>query len=126
MDLKRLTRGPTIWVIVLVILLSIGARVFAPNQYKKIDTSRALTLISSGAVTQAKMIDRDQRLQLTLKESAKVDGFTKVETFYVAPRGPALVESLSRSVPRFNDDVPSSPWWSNLALGILPVLLLVG
>src|SRR3954451_5315562 len=128
MDVKRLTRGPAIWVIVFVVLIIIGARAFAPNQYKKIDTYQALNLIRSGDVAQAKIVDRDQRLQLTLKESAKLDGYTKVETFYVAHRVSALVQLLDQNVPSggFKDAVPSSPWWSSLLLGIFPILLLVG
>jgi cell division protease FtsH len=128
MDVKRLTRGPAIWVIVFVVLIIIGARAFAPNQYKKIDTYQALNLIRSGDVAQAKIVDRDQRLQLTLKESAKLDGYTKVETYYVSPRGSMLVNLLDQNVPTagFNDDVPRSPWWSSLLLGIFPILLLVG
>jgi cell division protease FtsH len=115
-------------VIVFVVLMIIGARAFAPNQYKTVETYQALNLIRSGDVVKAKIIDRDQRLQLTLKDSAKVDGYTKVETFYVAPRGSGLVQLLDQNVPSsgFNDHVPSSPWWSSLLLGILPILLLVG
>jgi cell division protease FtsH len=78
MDVKRLTRGPTIWVIVFVVLLIIGARVFAPNQFKKVDTSEAINLIKSDNVVSAKIVDRDQRLELTLKDSAKIDGYAKV------------------------------------------------
>ena len=63
MDVKRLTRGPAIWVIVFVVLLIIGARVFAPNQYKKIDTYQALNLIKSDSVVSAKIVDRDQRIE---------------------------------------------------------------
>lgn len=128
MDVKRLTRGPAIWVIVFVVLLIIGARVFAPNQYKKVDTYQALNLIKSDSVVSAKIVDRDQRLELTLKDSAKIDGYAKVTTYYVAPRGDELIELLNANPPTdgFNDDVPSSPWWSSLLLGILPILLLVG
>src|SRR4051794_10880990 len=128
MDVKRLTRGPTIWVIVAVVLLIIGARVFAPNQFKKVDTYQALNLIKSGSVESAKIVDRDQRLDLTLKPEAKLDGYTKVTTYYVAPRGDELIELLNANMPTdgFNDDVPRSPWWSSLLLGILPILLLVG
>ncbi len=46
----------------------------------------------------------------------------------MAPRGADLVDLLNENQPAdgFNDDVPSSPWWSSLLLGILPILLLVG
>ena len=50
MDVKRLPRGPAIWVVVFVVLLLVGARVFAPNQYRQVDTSQAVTLIENGNV----------------------------------------------------------------------------
>lgn len=108
MDVKRLTRGPAIWVIVFVVLLIIGARVFAPNQFKKVDTYQAINLIKSDSVVSAKIVDRDQRLELTLKDSAKIDGYAKVTTYYVAPRGADLVDLLNENQPAdgFNDDVP--------------------
>jgi len=59
MDLKRLTRGPAIWVIAAVVILLLSARAFAPNQFKQIDTSEALKLIKSGQVESAKIVDRD-------------------------------------------------------------------
>jgi cell division protease FtsH len=128
MDVKRLTRGPAIWVVVFVVLLIIGARVFAPNQYKKIDTYQALNLIKSDSVVSAKIVDRDQRLELTLKSTAKVDGYTKVESFYVEPRGDEIVQLLNQNPPTqgFNDTVPTSSWWSSLLIGVLPLLLLLG
>jgi cell division protease FtsH len=128
MDVKRLTRGPAIWVIVFVVLLIIGARVFAPNQYKTIDTYQALNLIKQDKVVSAKIIDRDQRVELTLKSSAKVDGYTKVQTYYVEPRGDQLVTLLDENVPTdgFNDSVPTTSWWSSLLIGVLPLLLLLG
>jgi cell division protease FtsH len=128
MDVKRLTRGPAIWVIVFVVLLIVGAKVLSPNQVKKIDTYEALNLIKSDSVVSAKIVDRDQRLELTLKESAKIGTYTQVQTYYVAPRGDELIDLLNAHQPTkgFADEVPSSPWWSSLLLGIFPILLLVG
>ncbi len=128
MDVKRLTRGPAIWVVVFVVLLIIGAKIFSPNQYKKIDTYRAINLISSDSVVEATIVDRDQRLELTLKPSAKIDGYTKVESFYIDPRGDDLIDLLNQHEPSkgFNDTVPTSSWWSSLLIGILPLFLLLG
>jgi cell division protease FtsH len=128
MDVKRLTRGPAIWVVVFVVLLLIGARVFAPNQYKQIDTYQALNLIKAQDVVSAKIVDRDQRLELTLKPTAKVDGFTRVQTYYVAPRGAELVQLLDQNVPvhGFDDTVPTGSWWSSILIAVFPLILILG
>lgn len=126
MDVKRLTRGPAIWVIVFVVLLLVGARVFAPNQYRQVDTSEAIQLIENGDVKSAKIIDRDQRLELTL--STSFQGYTRVQTYYVAPRGSEIVTLLNQHKPPqgFTDEVPSTSWWSGLLFAVLPVLLILG
>jgi cell division protease FtsH len=128
MDVKRLTRGPAIWVIVFVIILLVGAQMFAPNQFKEIDTYRAVQLIESKDVRSAKIVDRDQRLELTLNNDAKIDGYTKVQAYYIAPRGDELVDLLKANQPPqgYNDEVPRSSWWSSLLLGVLPILLILG
>ena len=128
MDVKRLTRGPTIWVVVFVVLLLVGARIFAPNQYKQIDTSRAIELIQAGQVDSAKIVDRDQRLELTLKNDSIVKGYTRVQAYYVSPRGSELVTLLNDKKPPkgFNDKVPTSSWWSSILIGVLPLLLILG
>ncbi|MFI7548081.1 ATP-dependent metallopeptidase FtsH/Yme1/Tma family protein, partial [Actinoplanes sp. NPDC049599] len=127
MDVKRLTRGPAIWVIVFVVLLIIGARVFAPNQFKKIDTSRAISLIEQSQVDSAKLVDGDQRVELTLKSSAKIDGYDKVEANYIDQRGDEMVQLLTDHPPAkgFTDEVPRSSWWSSLLIGVLPLILLL-
>jgi cell division protease FtsH len=128
MDVKRLTRGPAIWVIVFVVLLLLAARVFQPNQFKQIDTYKAIDLIESSQVQSAKIVDRDQRLELTLKNDTAVPGYTRVQAYYVQPRGIELVDLLKANEPPegYNDQVPTSSWWSSLLIGVLPILLILG
>jgi len=128
MDYKRVTRGPAIYVIVAVLILLIGARVFVPSQYKKIDTYQAIQLIQEDKVASAKIVDRDQRLELTLKEGTKVDGFTRVTAYYVEPRGNQIVTLLNQHVPPdgYDDSVPSQSWWSNLLITVLPLVIILG
>jgi cell division protease FtsH len=128
MDVKRLARGPAIWVVVFVVLLLIGARVFTPNQITKVDTSRAIQLITDKDVASARLVDREQRIELTLKKGKEVEGFSTVEAFYVEPRGAELVKLLNDNRPPdgFNDDVPTNSWWSSLLIGVLPILLILG
>jgi cell division protease FtsH len=128
MDVKRLARGPAIWVIVFVVLLVVAANAFKPNQFKKIDTYKAVELIQSSQVASAKIVDRDQRLELTLKNDTAVPGYTRVQAYYVAPRGTELVDLLTKYKPQngFNDEVPTGSWWSSLLITILPLIIILG
>jgi cell division protease FtsH len=126
MDLKRLTRGPVIWVIAAVLVVFLGARLLSTNRFEQIDTSQAIDLIKSHKVESAVMVNGDQRLELTL--SAPVDGHDRVATYYVDARGEKFVDLLDENPPPkgFNDENPQAPWWSGLLYTVLPLLLILG
>jgi cell division protease FtsH len=130
MDLKRLTRGPAIWVIAAVVILLLSARAFAPNQFKQIDTSEAIRLINAGQVESAKIVDRDQRLELKLKSPTKVDNqdVTRVQAYYVDPRGTQIIDAITKANPPkgFDDSVPNPSWWSSLLITVLPLIIILG
>jgi cell division protease FtsH len=128
MDVKKLTRGPAIWVIVALVILVIGAQVFSPDQFKQVSTSRALELIQHDQVQSAKIIDRDQRLELTLKDSTpKISGYSKIDTYYVEPRGTSLVNLLDQHKPPggFDDSVPTQSWWTGLLATVIPLVVIL-
>ncbi|MBL8929532.1 MAG: ATP-dependent zinc metalloprotease FtsH [Kineosporiaceae bacterium] len=126
MDLKRLTRGPVIWVIIGLIVLMFGARALTPNQYSQVDTSVAVQLIASGKVQKATMVGGDQRVELELK--APENGKSRVMAYYVDARGPELVELLAQNAPPggYNDRIAQPSWWSTLLISVLPILLILG
>jgi cell division protease FtsH len=126
MDLKRLTRGPLIWVIAAMAVVFIGLRIFAPGQYQTVDTSTAIQLIKDGQVNKATMINGEQRLELKLK-SPYEKKYTDVVTHYVDARGPQLVSLLDQYKPAkgFDDQNPQQSWWSGLLITVLPLVLVV-
>jgi cell division protease FtsH len=132
MDLKRLTRGPVIWLIAAVLVVFIGARLFSPNRFQPIDTSEAIVLITDKKVASATMINGEQRLELTLKPEASYehDGhkYKRVMTYYVNARGSELVELLDQYKPSggYNDLNPQAPWWSSLLYTFVSLLIILG
>ena len=72
MDLKKILRGPIFWIALAVLLVLIGSSflsgIGAPTQ---VDTSQAITDIQSNKVDTATIVDRDQVLDLTLKDGSK-------------------------------------------------------
>jgi cell division protease FtsH len=130
MDLKRLTRGPAIWVIAAVVILLLSARAFAPNQFKQIDTSEAIKLINAGQVESAKIVDRDQRLELKLKSPTRVGNqeATRVQAYYVDQRGTQIIDAITKANPPkgFDDSVPNPSWWSSLLITVLPLIIILG
>jgi cell division protease FtsH len=126
MDLKRLTRGPLIWVIAAMAVVFIGLRIFAPGQYQTVDTSTAIQLIKDGQVNKATMINGEQRLELQLKSPYQGKS-SDVVSYYIDARGAQLVTLLDQNKPAkgFNDQNPQQSWWSSLLITVLPLLLVV-
>ncbi|MEJ2579417.1 MAG: ATP-dependent zinc metalloprotease FtsH [Kineosporiaceae bacterium] len=127
MDLKRLTRGPLIWVIAAIAVVIIGARLFAPGQYQTIDTSEAVQLIQSNQVEKATLINGDQRIELTLKSDYGKKG-KQVTAHYIDARGAGLVTLLTEHKPSkgYNDENPQQSWWASVLITVLPLILILG
>ncbi|WP_062462130.1 ATP-dependent zinc metalloprotease FtsH [Demequina soli] len=103
---------------------------------QKVDTSVGLEMLHDGVVEQAKIVDGDQSVELTLVDPSKFpDGtpeewknYTTVQFFYVAPQGDQVVQAINDANPSggYNSEVPQTSVWATLAFTFLPILLLVG
>jgi cell division protease FtsH len=94
MNVKRLTRGPVLWIVLAVAILWIGASSLLTPQVTRIDTSQGLELLEQGKVEQAQVVDGEQRVTLTLADPLTIDGTDvgrTVEFFYVLPQGETVV-----------------------------------
>jgi cell division protease FtsH len=126
MDLKRLTRGPVIWVIAAVLVVFLGARLLSPNRFEQIDTSQAIAQIKADNVLSATMVNGDQRVELTLAKP--FEGHERVAAYYIDARGAELVQLLDSHLPKngFDDQNPQAPWWSGLLYTVLPLVVILG
>ncbi|HBJ72197.1 MAG TPA: cell division protein FtsH, partial [Actinobacteria bacterium] len=126
MDFKRIIRGPIFWVAIAVTFVLIGSSLFsglgAPEQ---IDTGAAVSDINTNQVDTATLTDRDQLLELTLKDGSKV------RTSYIAGQGVNLQELLQTKVDQgqlpggYNVVVPSENLLLTLLFSLLPIAIVV-
>src|SRR6476619_1468664 len=73
MDVKRIFRGPWLWIVIAVVGVLIALQYLAPNGgYDEIDTSKMSGYISDGTVKTVTFIDRDQTIQAVLDNGDKV------------------------------------------------------
>ena len=127
--LKRIARGPTVWIVVALLLLLLAFQAFGGGRGPEtIDTQDGLELLADGRVTQARIVDGDQRVDLTLADDFDDDTGTSVQFFYVEQRGEEVIEAVSDAAPAegFTDEVPQGSILGSLLLNLLPILLLVG
>ena len=125
MNMKRIFRGPIVWIVLAVGVVWIGASlIFGQPTYQEISVKHGLELLKGDTVTAAKIIDGEQRVTLDL---SKVDGDKGklVQFYYVAPRGEEVVAAVTAADPKeFTDEVPQSNALLSLLGLFLPILLI--
>ena len=126
MDLRRLIRGPILWIVFAVALVMVGSSLLsgmgAPEQ---VDTSQAVSDIRGNKVDTATITDRDQVLELTLKDGSKV------RSSFIQGQGLTLQELLQTKVDAgqlpggYNVVVPSENFLVTLLISLLPIAIVV-
>ena len=73
MDVKRIFRGPVIWVVLVVLaVLAVMNIMSSGNGYTSVDTSKIVSQISAGQVASAEVnTGSSQTIQVTLKDGTK-------------------------------------------------------
>jgi cell division protease FtsH len=125
---RKILRGPLFWIIAALIAVSVFGQISATGEeYKKVETSAILNEISLNNVKSALVIDRDQKVQVILKDGEFVDGSAKIEASYVAGQEALIVELLTSNPPAAGWDikVPRQSLFVSLLFSILPILLII-
>ncbi|MBT2233134.1 ATP-dependent zinc metalloprotease FtsH [Nonomuraea sp. NEAU-A123] len=135
MDLKRFTRGPLLWILGIVVLLLLVTQLWSGGgNFKQADTSTVLQQIRAGNVSNAKIVDKDQRIELTLIKPITVrpgDTATNmIQSDWVAGYGPKLTEELQAQVQAgttksFTTEVPQENFLISILVSFLPIVIIV-
>jgi len=130
MKTKKLFNSWIMWVLLGVIAVALFLPMVFGNSSAKIDTSVGLHQLTSGNVTEAKMFDGDQRVDLKLRDSVKVDGVDKgksVSFYYSTARAEQVVNAINEAEPgKFTDQPVESNWLLSMLGVIIPFLLIAG
>ena len=126
MDLKKILRGPIFWIAIAIIFVLVGSSLISGvGAPEELDTSAAISEISDGNVDTATITDRDQVLELVLKNGETV------RSTYVTGQGLVLQELLqgeadSGALPGgYNVVVPTENILFTLIISLIPFILLV-
>ena len=127
MNLKRLARGPAIWIVLAVLILWLGASSFMTTGIQRIDTSDGLALLAGDTVEQARIVDGQQRVDLVLTEPFEDKG-ERVQFYYVEPQGPTVVAALEGAdLPGgYDSEVPQTSWWVSILSLVIPFVIILG
>ena len=116
MNLKRIFRGPWIWILAVLVVLVIGFRVFdigGGPETREADISEIYQLVENNDVVSAEIVDRDQRIVLTTTDDEVL------EAYWVENQGSQLAEMLQASadseegnVDSYQVSVATTPVWT--------------
>ena len=127
MDFKKLFRGPFIYILIAIVVVWIGSSLLMQSGFKQVTTQQGLEFISSDKVASAKIVDGEQRVDLTLVEADEEFG-EKVQFYYVAPRGTEVVTAINdaslTNLESFDDEVPQTSLLTSLLFTLLPFLII--
>ncbi|MCY7290419.1 MAG: ATP-dependent metallopeptidase FtsH/Yme1/Tma family protein, partial [Cryobacterium sp.] len=119
MKVKKLLRGPLLYILLAIVAVWVGSSLITMSGFKEIPTQQGLEFLKDGKVSEAKIVDGEQRVDLTLLKADAELG-EQVQFYYVTPRGEEVITAVTNANPKdgFTDEVPQSSWFLSL-LGIL-------
>ena len=127
MDIKKILKGPIVWIIIVVAIGAIGFSLLGVGGSARVGTSDGMALISGGKVQSAKVY-AEGRVDLVLKEdfSKNNQNLGKNVQFYVVDaREQAVITALNDAKVADYDDQPVQ---NNFFVGflqlIVPILIL--
>ncbi|MBX6371147.1 MAG: ATP-dependent zinc metalloprotease FtsH [Acidothermus sp.] len=129
MNVKRFTRGPLFWVLVIIVLLVLLRGLWSGgSDYKSVSTSQVVGAIDAGKITSAVVHDKEQTIQVTLNDG------TKLQASFATDQEAAIVAQLQKLVDQgklpakdgYTVKVSHGNIFLEILLNALPILLLVG
>ncbi|MEO6822771.1 MAG: ATP-dependent metallopeptidase FtsH/Yme1/Tma family protein, partial [Candidatus Nanopelagicales bacterium] len=127
MDIKRLLRGPVVWIAAAVVLVIVASTMLGNlGGPKTVTTTQAVDDITNNQVSKAMLIMPDQTIALTLKDGSQV------QASFIDGQGLQLQNLLQSKVdqkllPADSADVKNNhdSIWATLLISLLPVVLIV-
>ncbi|BDI23973.1 ATP-dependent zinc metalloprotease FtsH [Herbiconiux sp. L3-i23] len=125
MNLKRIFRGPILYIVIAVIVVWVGSSLLTGSGFRQVTTEQGLDILKGDNVQAVKIVDGDNRVDITLNQAD--DEFGKqVQFYYVTPRGEDIVAAVDASNPSdgYDDEVPQPSWILSALSLLLPVILI--
>ncbi|MBA2455439.1 MAG: ATP-dependent zinc metalloprotease FtsH, partial [Nocardioidaceae bacterium] len=126
MNVKRIFRGPWLWIAVgLFAVLGILQYISSNDGYEQIDTAEMVAHIDDGSVQDLLFVEGDQDIRATL------DNGDKVRAKWLGDQGFTLADTAQQmfttgDIENYDVEVPSPSILGTLLINLLPILLIFG
>ncbi len=98
--MKRLVKGPWLWIVVAVVGVLLALQYLAPNGgYDEVETSQLESYITKGEVKEITFVGGDQQIQATLDDGVRDDG-DKVSAYWVAGQQQGIINEVDQQVAK--------------------------
>jgi cell division protease FtsH len=130
MQVKRIFKGPWLWMVLAMFGVLLAIQYLAPNGgYDEVKTSELSSWIKNGDVKEITFIDGDQEIQATLDDGTR-EGSDKVLTHYIKGQQVGLLQLVDKQVDKgtieeSNSEYPQPSLFSSLLVTLLPFALIV-
>ncbi|MEO6530173.1 MAG: ATP-dependent zinc metalloprotease FtsH [Specibacter sp.] len=129
MKVKKLFKGPFVWIVVVVVLIGAGLFTLTGTGTSRIGTSEGLNLLSSDKVASAKVFGSEGRVDLILKDDyTTADGQKagkNVQFYYGGYRADTMVKAIDdANLSKFDDQPASNNFWSSMLSLLIPFILI--
>jgi cell division protease FtsH len=128
---KRLFKGPWLWIVLAVVGVLVALQYLAPNGgYDEIDTSKMNAYIASGEVKDITFIDGDQEIRATLDDSVQRSGGLKVMTHWIYGQQEGIIAEVDKQIAAgkiqtSNSENPQPSLLGSFLFSLLPFLIIV-
>lgn len=125
MDVKRIFRGPWLWIVIAVVGVLVALQYLAPNGgYDEVDTSEMVGHIKDGSVKEITFVDGDQEIR------AELDDGSKVTSSWVGGQQQSIIALAQKGVDsgtidKSNSENPQPSLLGSILATFLPFVLII-
>jgi len=126
MNLRRVFRGPVGWIALAVLLvLFLSPLLGSAGGYKSEPLTRVEAAVAAGQASSANLLDREQVVEVTLKDGQQVDGSSKISSSFPSSYAPIIYRELKDAGATTQVKITKPNPFLSLLLNFLPFVVLV-
>jgi cell division protease FtsH len=127
---KRIFKGPWLWIVLAVVGVLIALQYLAPNGgYDEVETSTMESYIAKGEVQEITFVGGDQVIQATLDDGTRDDG-DKVEAYWVDGQQQGIIKQVDDqiekgTIEKSNSKIAKPSLLGSILATLLPFALII-
>jgi cell division protease FtsH len=127
---KRIFKGPWLWIVLAVVGVLIALQYLAPNGgYDEVETSTMQSYIAKGEVKEITFVGGDQQIQATLDDGVRDDG-SKVMAYWVDGQQQGIIKSVDEQIAKgtieqSNSKIAKPSLLGSILATLLPFALII-